>query len=84
MKLGLQIPSFSWPGGAERMGPTLASIARAAEDAGFSSLWAMGLLPQSERSRHPTLHCEYAGRLRPHAHRANGERSHSGSGCLVM
>jgi F420-dependent oxidoreductase-like protein len=41
MKLGLQIPSFTWPGGAERMGSTLARIARAAEDAGFSSLWVM-------------------------------------------
>ena len=41
MKLGLQIPSFTWPGGAERMGPTLARIAQAAEEAGFSSLWVM-------------------------------------------
>jgi F420-dependent oxidoreductase-like protein len=41
MKLGLQIPSFTWPGGAERMGSTLARIARAAEEAGFSSLWVM-------------------------------------------
>ena len=41
MKVGLQIPSFTWPGGAERMGPTLARIAQAAEEAGFSSLWVM-------------------------------------------
>jgi F420-dependent oxidoreductase-like protein len=41
MKIGLQIPSFTWPGGAERIGATLATIARAAEDAGFASLWAM-------------------------------------------
>jgi F420-dependent oxidoreductase-like protein len=41
MKLGLQIPSFTWPGGAERIGPTLARMGQAAEDAGFSSLWVM-------------------------------------------
>lgn len=41
MKLGLQIPSFSWPGGAERIAPTLALIGQSAEDAGFSSLWVM-------------------------------------------
>ena len=41
MKLGLQITSFTWPGGAERMGSTLARIGQAAEQAGFSSLWVM-------------------------------------------
>jgi F420-dependent oxidoreductase-like protein len=41
MKLGLQIPSFTWPGGRERIGPTLTRIAQAAEQAGFSSLWVM-------------------------------------------
>ena len=41
MKLGLQIPSFTWPGGAEQIGTTLARIGRAAEEAGFSSLWVM-------------------------------------------
>jgi F420-dependent oxidoreductase-like protein len=41
MKLGLQIPSFAWAGGAERTGSTLSRIAQAAEEAGFSSLWVM-------------------------------------------
>jgi F420-dependent oxidoreductase-like protein len=41
MKIGLQIPSFTWPGGAERIAPSLARIGRAAEDCGFSSLWVM-------------------------------------------
>ncbi|MGH7852441.1 MAG: LLM class F420-dependent oxidoreductase [Candidatus Binatia bacterium] len=41
MKLGLQIPSFTWPGGAERIGPILSRIGQAAEEAGFSSLWVM-------------------------------------------
>jgi F420-dependent oxidoreductase-like protein len=41
MKLGLQIASFSWPGGPEQIGPTLVRIGQAAEEAGFSSLWVM-------------------------------------------
>jgi F420-dependent oxidoreductase-like protein len=41
MKLGLQIPSFTWPGGSEGISPTLTRIAQAAEQAGFSSLWVM-------------------------------------------
>jgi len=28
MKVGLQIPSFTWPGGPEAIGPTLAHVAR--------------------------------------------------------
>ena len=41
MKLGLQIPSFSWPGGADAIGPTLARIARQADDIGLDSIWVM-------------------------------------------
>ena len=41
MKIGLQIPSFTWPGGPEAIGPTLARIARDADDAGFDSVWVM-------------------------------------------
>jgi F420-dependent oxidoreductase-like protein len=41
MKIGLQIPSFTWPGGAEGTSSTLARIGQAAEQAGFSSLWVM-------------------------------------------
>jgi F420-dependent oxidoreductase-like protein len=41
MKAGLQISSFTWPGGAEAIGPTLARIVRDADDAGFDSLWVM-------------------------------------------
>ena len=41
MKLGLQIPSFTWPGGAAEIGPTLSRIAKAAEGAGYDSLWVM-------------------------------------------
>jgi F420-dependent oxidoreductase-like protein len=41
MKIGLQIPNFTLPGGPASIAPTMAAIARAAEDAGFHSLWAM-------------------------------------------
>jgi len=41
LKLGLQIPYFTWPGGPPELGPRLAEIARAAEDAGYSSIWLM-------------------------------------------
>ena len=41
MKFGLQISSFTWPGGPAQLGPTLARVVRAADDAGFDSIWVM-------------------------------------------
>jgi F420-dependent oxidoreductase-like protein len=41
MKIGLQIPRFTWPGGIAQIGPKLAEIARTADSQGFSSLWVM-------------------------------------------
>jgi F420-dependent oxidoreductase-like protein len=41
MKIGLQIPNFTWPGGPEKIGQKLAEIARTADEGGFSSLWVM-------------------------------------------
>jgi F420-dependent oxidoreductase-like protein len=41
MRFGLQIVSFDWPGGPAAIGPTLAKIGRAADDAGFASVWVM-------------------------------------------
>jgi len=41
VKIGLQIPSFSWPGGDAAIGTTLARIATDADAAGFDSLWVM-------------------------------------------
>jgi F420-dependent oxidoreductase-like protein len=41
MKLGLQVSSFSWPGGDAAIGPTLARIARTADEVGFDSIWVM-------------------------------------------
>jgi F420-dependent oxidoreductase-like protein len=41
MKIGLQVPSFTWPGGTAVIGPRLAQIASTADAAGFASLWVM-------------------------------------------
>ena len=41
MKLGLQVPSFTWPGGDAKIGSTLAEIARTADGAGYDSIWVM-------------------------------------------
>ncbi|BCJ55533.1 LLM class F420-dependent oxidoreductase [Actinoplanes sp. NBRC 14428] len=54
MKLGLHISDFTWPGGAERLGPQLAEIASAADEAGFDRisvmdhLWQIGFLGPPE------------------------------------
>jgi F420-dependent oxidoreductase-like protein len=41
MKIGLQIPSFTWPDAPGSIGPTLARIVETADEAGFDSLWVM-------------------------------------------
>ncbi|MFT3892279.1 MAG: LLM class F420-dependent oxidoreductase [Anaerolineales bacterium] len=41
MKIGLQIPNFTYPDGPQALGKNLANIARTADEAGFSSLWVM-------------------------------------------
>jgi F420-dependent oxidoreductase-like protein len=41
VRIGLQVPRFTWPDGPEGIGPRLAEIARTADEAGFSSLWVM-------------------------------------------
>jgi alkanesulfonate monooxygenase SsuD/methylene tetrahydromethanopterin reductase-like flavin-dependent oxidoreductase (luciferase family) len=41
MRIGLQVPSFTWPGGPAEIRTRLADIARTADDAGFASLWVM-------------------------------------------
>jgi F420-dependent oxidoreductase-like protein len=41
MRLGLQVPSFTWPNGQGELGDTFAHIAREAERAGLYSLWVM-------------------------------------------
>jgi F420-dependent oxidoreductase-like protein len=41
MRIGLQVPSFSWSGGPEQIGPTFGRLARDADQAGLHSLWVM-------------------------------------------
>jgi F420-dependent oxidoreductase-like protein len=41
MRLGLQVPDFTWPGSPASLGPTFGRIARAAEAGGMASLWVM-------------------------------------------
>jgi F420-dependent oxidoreductase-like protein len=41
VKVGLQIPRFDWPGNPGNIGQTLAEVGRAADAAGFASLWVM-------------------------------------------
>jgi F420-dependent oxidoreductase-like protein len=46
MKLGLHIADFTWPGGAPRIGPVLADVASAADEAGFDRISVMDHLWQ--------------------------------------
>jgi F420-dependent oxidoreductase-like protein len=41
VRLGLQISRFRWPGGPPQIASTLARMARAADDAGYASIWLM-------------------------------------------
>jgi F420-dependent oxidoreductase-like protein len=41
VKFGLQISSFTWPGGAAAIGPTLARVVQTADEVGFDSIWVM-------------------------------------------
>jgi F420-dependent oxidoreductase-like protein len=46
VKFGLQVPSFSYPGGTAEIAPTLERIVRTADDVGFDSIWVMDHLFQ--------------------------------------
>jgi F420-dependent oxidoreductase-like protein len=41
VRIGLQIPRFTWPEGTASIGPKLAEIGRTADGAAFSSIWVM-------------------------------------------
>ena len=41
MRIGLQVPRFTWPDAPGSIGPKLAEIGRTADDAGFASIWVM-------------------------------------------
>src|SRR5918911_2741565 len=54
MKIGLQIPNFTWPAGPNEIHNKLAEIARTADEAGFSSLWVMDHFFQIGRRNDPS------------------------------
>ena len=41
MRIGLQVPRFTWPEGTAGMGAKFAEIGRTADEAGFASIWVM-------------------------------------------
>ncbi|MFC0532666.1 LLM class F420-dependent oxidoreductase [Phytohabitans kaempferiae] len=41
MRIGIQIPSFTYPGDQSQIAPTFAQVARDADQAGIASLWVM-------------------------------------------
>src|SRR5215213_8985261 len=41
VRIGLQVPRFTWPDAPTSIGPKLAEIGRTADEAGFASLWVM-------------------------------------------
>lgn len=59
MKIGLQIPRFTWPGGGAGIARTLADIAQTADGVGFASIWVMDhffqLEPMLGRAEEPML-----------------------------
>jgi F420-dependent oxidoreductase-like protein len=54
MKIGLQIPNFTWPGGSQEIHNKLAEIACTADEVGFSSLWVMDHFFQIGRPNNPS------------------------------
>lgn len=46
VKLGLQIPSYTWPGGEADIRATLGRIVQTADEVGFDSIWVMDHLFQ--------------------------------------
>jgi alkanesulfonate monooxygenase SsuD/methylene tetrahydromethanopterin reductase-like flavin-dependent oxidoreductase (luciferase family) len=41
LKLGLQVPDYTWPGGPPRLGADLAAVVRGADEAGFEFIGVM-------------------------------------------
>src|SRR5215210_1306198 len=41
LRIGLQVPRFTWPDAPDSIGSKLAEIGRTAEEAGFASIWVM-------------------------------------------
>jgi F420-dependent oxidoreductase-like protein len=74
VRIGLQIPDFTWPGGPERLGADLAAVARTADDAGFEFVSVMDhffQIPVVGPAEHEMLEAYTAlGYLAAHTRRA--------------
>ncbi|MFI5272501.1 MAG: LLM class F420-dependent oxidoreductase [Ktedonobacterales bacterium] len=55
MRVGLQVPNFTYPNGQSQLGDTFAHIAQQAERAGFYSLWVMDHFFQISMSGPPEM-----------------------------
>ena len=53
MKIGFQLNSYTWPGGANRIGEHLANMSSTADDAGFDSMWVFDHFFQIPRNGVP-------------------------------
>src|SRR5215208_3226562 len=69
VRIGLQVPRFTWPDAPDSIGPKLAEIGRTADETGFASIWVMdhffqiGVVGDAESvrrllARHPLLESE--------------------------
>jgi len=63
MYIGLQIPSFKYPGGTAAIRPKLKEIVTTAEESGFYSLWVMDHYYQIKGLFVRSLHRPDAGSL---------------------
>lgn len=48
MRISISVTNYSWPGGAERLGPELGRVARAADQGGLDTLWVADHLVQAD------------------------------------
>ena len=62
LEFGLQLSRFDWDGHPAATARTLAGVARAAEEAGFTSLWVMDHFCRSRRSGASGRTCSRATR----------------------
>lgn len=53
MRLSLNITNFSWPGDSKRLASELASVVRAADDAGLDTVWVADHLIQGDPTSTP-------------------------------
>ena len=53
MRVSINLTNYSWPGGSTRLGPELAALAGAAEEAGVDTVWVSDHLLQADPTAGP-------------------------------